>query len=108
MAVWKPQQHVVFYTILLGAITLAADYATGPYIRFPVLFLLPIILASWYHGWPLGVGVAALLPTLRLSLSWHWDETTPWTMTEPIVNGCPSQTDACNPESPGLSQGFPG
>lgn len=86
MAVWKPQQYVVFYTILLGTITLAADYVTGPYIRFPVLFILPVILASWYRDWPLGVGVAALLPTLRLGLAWHWDATTPWTMTEPIVN----------------------
>jgi len=86
MAVWKPQQHVVFYTILLGAITLAADYVTGPYIRFPVLFILPVLLASWYRGRPLGIGVAILLPTLRLGLAWHWDGTTPWTMTEPIVN----------------------
>jgi hypothetical protein len=86
MAVWKPQQHVVFYTILLGAITLVADYVTGPYIRFPVLFILPVLLASWYRGWPLGIGVAILLPTLRLGLAWHWDATTPWTMTEPIVN----------------------
>ena len=86
MAIWKPQQYVILYTILLGAITLAAEYVTGQYIRFPVLFLLPVILASWYRGWPLGVAAAVLLPTLRLSLSWHWDETTPWTMTEPIVN----------------------
>lgn len=86
MSVWKPQQYVGLYTILLGAITLAGDYATGPYIRFPVLFILPVILVSWYRNWPFGVGVAILLPTLRLSLEWHWDPTTPWTMTEPIVN----------------------
>jgi hypothetical protein len=86
MAVWKPQQHAVFYTILLGTITLALEYATGPYIRFPILFILPVLLASWYHGWALGVGAAVLLPTLRLGLEWHWDATTPWTMTEPIIN----------------------
>jgi hypothetical protein len=86
MAIWKPQQYVILYTILLGAITLAADYVTGPYIRFPVLFILPVILASWYRDWPLGVGVAVLLPILRLSLEWHWDVITPWTMIEPIVN----------------------
>ena len=86
MAVWKPQQHVVFYTILLSAITLAAEYVTGPYIRFPMLFILPVLLASWYRGRLLGVGTAVLLPILRLGLEWHWDATTPWTMTEPIVN----------------------
>jgi hypothetical protein len=86
ISVWNPQKYGVLYTLLLGTLTLLVEYITGPYLRFPVLFILPVVLASWYRGWPLGMGTAILLPSLRLALAWHWDATTPWTMTEPIVN----------------------
>ena len=86
MSVWSLQQYTVLYTMLLGAMTLAADYVTGPYIHFPALFILPVVLASWYRGWPLGLGAAILLPAIRLSLEWHWAPVTPWTMAAPIVN----------------------
>ena len=33
--------------ILIALVTLSVDFATGPDIRFPLLYLLPIGLASW-------------------------------------------------------------
>jgi hypothetical protein len=62
------------------------DYLTGRCIHFPVLFILPVIFASGYRGWPLGMAVAILLPTLRLSWEWHPTSAAPWTLTEPVVN----------------------
>lgn len=84
--VWKPVQHATAYALLLSAVAVVLDYLTGPYIHFPVLFTVPVILASWYRGWYFGGGLAVLLPLLRLGLAWHWDPITPWTMTVSIVN----------------------
>ena len=33
-----------------GAIFLGLDYITGPYIFFPVFFILPVLLAAWHSG----------------------------------------------------------
>ena len=51
--------------VVLGVLVAAFDYRTGPSIQFPVLFLLPIGLASWFAGrWP-GLALAATLPLVR-------------------------------------------
>lgn len=84
--VGQPPGHVLRFTLLLGLLTGAGDYLTGPYIHFPVLFLLPVILAAWSRGWRLGAGMACLLMLLRLGLEWHWDHLTPWTMSEALAN----------------------
>jgi hypothetical protein len=65
---------------------IAVDYVTGPYIRFPILFTLPVIIASWYHGWRCGLCLAVVLPAARLGLAWYWQSLTPWTMVEDTVN----------------------
>ena len=50
------------YWCLLGVATVALDHLTGPYIRFPILFLLPVMLAAWYNGRGWGWGLAIILP----------------------------------------------
>ncbi len=66
--------------ILVSAAVLAVDYATGPYIQFPILFVLPVALASAGQGLVVGAATGAILPLLRLSFYLKWPLTSSWTL----------------------------
>jgi hypothetical protein len=52
--------------IALGAAMLWIDYLTSRTGHFPVIYVLPVILAAWYSGkWP-AVALAIAVPTFRL------------------------------------------
>jgi hypothetical protein len=55
----------------LGALLLCIDHFTGLDVEFPVLYVLPVILAAWYSGKSAAMGLAIAVPILRiLTLSW--------------------------------------
>ena len=52
--------------VALGAAMLWIDYLTSEAASFPVVYVLPVILAAWYSGmWP-AVGLAIAVPVFRL------------------------------------------
>lgn len=59
----------------LAGLALAVHYAVGPRIAFPVLFLLPIMLAAWHGGPHLAVGLAVGLSALRFGFVFLWAPT---------------------------------
>ena len=61
--------------IVLSLGCLALDYWAGPQIQFPIAYLVPISLASWYGGRTWGLALAAILPLFRLLyyLNEVWD-----------------------------------
>lgn len=74
------------YWIIISVILVFIDYLTGPFIQFPVTYLIPVALASWYHGRLWGMTVAVVLPLLRFWYSaFLWD--VPWTVIEASLNG---------------------
>jgi len=56
------------YWIALSLICIGLDVWAGPHIQFPIVYLVPISLASWYGGLPWGVTLAVVLPLFRLLL----------------------------------------
>lgn len=45
------ERHVrPLYWVALSVFCLAIDYASGPGVQFPVAYLAPISMASWYGG----------------------------------------------------------
>jgi phosphoenolpyruvate-protein phosphotransferase (PTS system enzyme I) len=58
--------------IFIAVITLFFDFATGRDIRFPLLYLLPIGLASWMERKTLAYALSFLLPVLRVSFENVW------------------------------------
>jgi hypothetical protein len=66
--------------ILAAAAILLLDYLTGPFIQFPILFVLPVALATATHGPRGGVGVAVVLPLLRLSFFLRWALPSSWVL----------------------------
>lgn len=51
---------------VLACLILIVDYFTGSIIQFPVMFIVPVGLASWYNGPRWGVAYAIVLPLIRL------------------------------------------
>jgi len=58
--------------ILIALVTLFVDFATGRDIRFPLLYLLPIGLASWMGRKTLAYALSVLLPVLRVFFEVLW------------------------------------
>jgi hypothetical protein len=53
-------------------IVLMLDLWTGPYLQFPVFFVLPVSLSSWFSGRRWGVALGLGLPVARLSFFLVW------------------------------------
>ncbi len=70
--------------IALSIGCLAIDYALGPFIQFPIVYLVPVSLAAWNSGRKLGLALAVILPLCRLYFITLWDP--PWTFVESAVN----------------------
>ena len=70
--------------IVLSVICLAIDYNLGPFIQFPIVYLVPVTLASWYSGRRFGLTLAVALPLGRFYFITLWDP--PWTLTEAAIN----------------------
>jgi K+-sensing histidine kinase KdpD len=64
-AVLKEPKLLPVYWSGLAIAILALDYLTEPVIQFPILFLFPVILASWYGGRWWGLCFAISLPIVR-------------------------------------------
>ena len=70
--------------IALSIGCVAIDYALGPFIQFPIVYLVPVSLAAWHSGRVLGLALAVILPLCRLYFITLWDP--PWTFLESAVN----------------------
>ncbi len=57
---------------------LALEYLTGPFIQFPILFTLPVVLAAAGAGRAWGLALAVGLPLVHLSFFALWRSPTPW------------------------------
>jgi tetrahydromethanopterin S-methyltransferase subunit D len=55
--------------VLISFATLALDIITGPYIQFPITFIVPVGLAAWHLGRWTGIGFAFVLVAARLGLA---------------------------------------
>jgi hypothetical protein len=72
--------------LTISGVILLVDYATGPFIQFPILFVIPVMLAAATHGRETGILVAVALPLLRLSFFLKWDLPATW-LLEPVDTG---------------------
>jgi hypothetical protein len=70
----------VAHWVIASALILLLDYVTGPFIQFPILFIVPVAIATAAHGLLGGLGVAILLPLIRLSFFLNWELYSSWAM----------------------------
>ena len=75
----------LLYWFGVMVLILAADYFAGPYIQFPVTYIIPIALVSWHNGSFWGYTFALTMSLMRLIFNmFFW--TLPWTYTETGLN----------------------
>jgi hypothetical protein len=56
---------------LTGAL-LVMDFGLGPYIQFPVFFVVPVMLTAWFYNTAWAVAVALILAGGRFLFHWYW------------------------------------
>ncbi len=67
-------------------LTILLDYGTGPTIRFPAAYALPILIAAWYEGfWP-GVLTGGSMIAARLGMERYLWTVVPWGLADSLVN----------------------
>ncbi len=62
----------------------AIDYAGGPYLQFPILYLIPVGLAAWYSGRNWAIVLALAMPLARALFHLAW--VVPYTIVEISIN----------------------
>ena len=71
------------YWIACSILIIAVDHLTDPYIQFPILFLVPVTLASVYNGRWWGMGLAMVMPWIRFYFE---RRAVPWAVTQEAIN----------------------
>jgi hypothetical protein len=71
-------------SIGLAILCLALDFFIGPYIIFPVTFIVPVIISAWFCRPGYAYALAVLQPLIRLSFAAGWQ--LPWGATVSIIN----------------------
>jgi len=61
----KRQSLLPAYWAAVAVVILFCEYLTEPFIKFPILFLVPIALAAWYSGRWWGIGLAVSMPVVH-------------------------------------------
>jgi hypothetical protein len=75
----------LLYGFGMSILLLIADYFSGPFIQFPVSYLIPVAFLSWFNGKRWGLFFAILMPLVRLYFNLAlW--TIPWSATEASIN----------------------
>ncbi len=71
--------------IIASVFVLIADYATGPFVQFPVLLLIPVAAAAWHGGIQWGLVLATVLPTIHSCFAIPWN--VPSSFAYSLLNG---------------------
>ncbi len=59
--------------VSLSILVLALDIVTGPYILFPIAFVVPVAIAAWYRGKWSGIACGAFLVAGRFGIVMLWE-----------------------------------
>lgn len=71
--------------LTVAAVVLVADYASGPFIQFPIFYLIPIAILAWYAGWRFALVLAIVMSLARLYYNLAlWDA--PWSGFQAGIN----------------------
>lgn len=72
------------YWVVLALVVSGIDFLAGPFVQFPIAFIVPVGLAAWFSGRWWGLGLAVALPLVRLYFVSIWD--VPWEFGYSVLN----------------------
>lgn len=71
-------------SIGLAALCLGLDFLIGPFIIFPVTFIIPVVVSAWFCRSYYAYSLAIVQPLIRLSFAFEWQP--PWSVTVSLIN----------------------
>jgi len=72
--------------LALSALLVTVDYWAQPTIQFPVLFILPVLLATWFNGFSWGAAFAIILASARIAFRLVGHLVVPWSLLDSYLN----------------------
>ncbi len=66
------RNHPRITSLLVALVVLTVDVLAGTEIQFPLIYVIPVGLASWWNRQGLAYGLALSLPLLRTGLEFPW------------------------------------
>lgn len=78
------QQRLFICCFLLAIVILSVDYFTGPLIRLPVFYLVPVMFTTWLTRLRWGLVLAVVMPIVHLTFRKFWD--TPFGLLHAAIN----------------------
>lgn len=63
---------------MVGFAVLLLDLVTGPYLLFPILFVIPVVGCAWFSSTRIAYLLACVLPIGRLVIAFAVDHPSPW------------------------------
>lgn len=72
--------------VVMVILFLIIDYQMGPYVAFPVVFVIPIAVTTWWHGRVAGIILATMLALVRFFCSSTWELPIPNLMAYMVIN----------------------
>ncbi len=70
--------------VLLAVAILGVEYVSGAGVEFPIAFVIPVALASWFCTSRIGYTLAVIMPVIRLGFMYLWDN--PVVLFPAIIN----------------------
>lgn len=64
--------------IIITVLIVCVDYLSGPWIQFPILFIIPIAIVSWSGKRKYAILLSVILPCFRFMYIFFWNETLPF------------------------------
>lgn len=64
-----PDRLPPIYSLAIAAFVILLDYAVGPIVEFPGMFILPVMYGAWYGGLRWGLPLS-LIPLAHIATVW--------------------------------------
>jgi hypothetical protein len=71
--------------VAMGLGILLLDWVTGPFLLFPILFVIPVALSAWFCTARFAYALAVTLPIVRFLMMVFWESPTP--LLDSAANG---------------------
>ncbi|MGA2684973.1 MAG: hypothetical protein ABSF51_07975 [Verrucomicrobiota bacterium] len=71
-------------SISLAVFCLGFDFLLGPYIVFPITYIIPVVIAAWFCRPHYAYILAIVQPLVRLSFPFSWHA--PWSAVDSLIN----------------------
>ena len=71
-------------SIGLATLCLILDFTVGPYISFPIMYLIPVGVSAWFCRSYYAYFLAIVQPLVRLSFP--FSRQAPWNVTDSVIN----------------------